>query len=649
MTVIDTSRRTGLLETTDEQIDEIVTHGDPIALRALLYQFTGDEQLLTMAIDFAPYGSIKVPILADPADIEAVRAEAAAFLKAYRDSGAGPIEFGPPERLARTLALATGRDALPTDELPLWLEELALDPWARAAEWPEEPPAEQLEAFSVVVIGAGMGGLNAAVNLKHAGIDVTVIEKNPGVGGTWYENRYPGARVDTPGRCYTHIFGVSYRVPSTFSTWRENQAYFEWVADTFGIREQIHFDTEVTSVIWDEEDAHWTITANGPDGPRSWRANAVVSAVGLLSRPSLPVIDGMDEFEGRAVHTAQWPEDLDLSGKRVAVIGTGCTGYQMVPEVALVAEHVTVFQRTPQWVIGVPGYRSPMNPQVAWLDRNFPYHVNVMRFLANWSARPELAALQYNIEPEFEDPHTRSTYNKAVRDLCISSLEKKLAARPELIDKMIPEHPPFSARPVIVDSEYSILDALVRDNVTLVTDGVREITRTGVTAADGTHHEVDVIVYATGYKANDFLWPMEVRGREGQTAAQLWAKDGPRAYVGAMLPGFPNFFMLYGPNTNPFGGGLGVINREEMVTRFSIGWMQQLILHAKRSVEVTEDAYWRYNQELDKREAIKVYLDPRAHNYYRNEHGRSAANCPFPATEMWRMLRTPNVDDIVVR
>jgi 4-hydroxyacetophenone monooxygenase len=649
MAVVDASQRAELLEASDEQIHEAVTYADPIVLRGLLYQLTGDERLVSMAVTTAYFGTAEFAALAEESDIEFVRATAAEFLSAYRDSGAGAIELGPPERLPRSLALVAGLEQLPEDELGLWLEELAVDPWARGVEWEAGVPPGRLQDFSVLVIGAGMGGLNAAVQLKHAGIEFVVIEKNSGVGGTWFENRYPGARVDSPSRNYTHIFGAEYLPPYAFCPWDENERYFNWLADRFDVRDSIAFDTEVTSVVWDEGGAEWEVTAEGPEGRRVWRANAVISAVGFLSRPNLPEIDGADEFGGQAFHTARWPQDLDLAGKRVAVIGTGCTGYQLIPEIALEAAHVDVFQRTPQWVFDVPGYRSPFPPQVTWLDRNFPFHVNFMRFQSNWMARPEVAALMFDVDPEFEDPHTRSAFNKRTREDRIEFLQRKLAGRPELIEKMIPGHPPFSARPVAVDSEYSILDALLRDNVTLITDGIRRLTPTGIEITDGTHREVDVIVYATGFHANRFLGPMEVRGRGGRRAKDLWAKDGPRAYIGTMLPGFPNFFMLYGPNTNPFGGGLGVVNHEEMITRFALECMQQMILDGNDSVEVSEAAYWRFNHELDQRDALKVYCDPRVTNYYRNEHGRSATNCPFPATEMWRMLRTPNFEDVIVR
>lgn len=639
--------RPELLEASDEQIDDAVAYADPMVMRGLLYQLTGDEALaaIPVTITRSAFGS-DLAGLANPDDVTTVRHKAADFLKAYRDSGAGPLDVGPRERLPRSLALIAGKE-LPGDELELWLEELALDPWARGLRWEEPPPAERLRQFSVVVIGAGMGGLNAAVQLKRAGIPFTVIEKNSGVGGTWFENRYPGARVDSPSRAYTHLFGVDYGYPNPYCGWEENEKYFNWIADTFGLRDDIVFETEVESVTWDEAAAEWEVIATTRDGRRAWRANAVFSAVGFLSRPSLPDIEGIDQFRGRAFHTARWPQDLPLEGKRFAVIGTGCTGYQAVPELALVAEHVYVFQRTPQWLFPLRGYRSPFPPQIPWLDRNFPFHTNFMRFRADWGAGGFEGNHQVmNIDPEWEDRHTRSAGNKRTRDGCIAFLESKLAARPELVEKMTPPHPPMSARPVLVDSDYSIADALTRPNVSLVTEGIHRVTPNGIETADGREIEVDVIVFATGFRATDFLWPMEVRGR-GRTVDELWAADGPRAYRGVMMPGFPNFFVIYGPNTNVYNG-MQLVQIEELVTRFALDRVKELIIDNKRAVDVTGAAYHRYNDLLDEWEARKIYSDPRAHNYFRGQYGRSPTNCGIPGGEMWRLLREPGEGDLII-
>lgn len=301
-----------LLEASDATIADAVAHADPLVLRGLVYQLTGDSDLLDVELTtMVLSGYRKLPFVKDPADVERIRAAAAAFLREYRDSGAGQIPIGPSERLHRSLSLTAGTE-VETVELDLWREELALDPWARGLAWSGNAAPTNAGEFSVVVIGAGMGGLNAAVHLKHAGIPFTVLEKNSNVGGTWFENRYPGARVDSPSRNYSHVFGVDFIYRHPFSTQSENEAYFNWVADTFDVRGDIEFDTEVSSIVWDDVSREWEITANQHDGRRVWRANAVISAVGFLSRPNIPKLQGIEDFGGDCFHTAQWPAGLDL-------------------------------------------------------------------------------------------------------------------------------------------------------------------------------------------------------------------------------------------------------------------------------------------------------------------------------------------------
>jgi len=530
-------------------------------------------------------------------------------------------------------------EEVPEAERDMWLEQTALDPWIRGISWKKIPPAEKREQFLVGIIGAGLSGLAAAVHLKRAGIPFIVIEKNPEVGGTWYENRYPGARVDSPSRSYTHLFGVSFPYPYNFCPRDENMKYMRWVADNFGVREKISFNTEVKSVIWDEAEQQWIVSTKTPSGGKTWTFNAVISCVGFLSRPNMPEIEGMESFAGRSCHTAQWPDDLDVAGKRVAVIGSGASGYQTSPELAKIAGHLYLFQRTPSWCFENPMYVTPLPKQSVWLDQNFPFYANFARFRLSWLYGPRNVEASAKSDPHFQDPYAASAANKQSRDARIAYISKKLAGRPDLIQKMIPPAPPMSSRPIMIDTEDSIFEALMRDNVTLVTDGIEKITPKGIVSA-GSEICVDIIIYATGFKANDFLWPMEIRGRDGVRVEELWEKDGARAYIGSMLPGFPNFFMAYGPNTNNFGG-FQIIDLLEIEIRFALRCIAGLIEQQKRAVDVKTDAYWRFNDELDREEKRMIYMDPRVKNYYRNDHGRSAVNGPVDFRRMWNWLLDP--------
>lgn len=643
---IDTDAvRLELLSASDAEIAHAVKYSDPMALRGLIYQLTGDETLVDVHVHKQRVFLADAVIPASDADVALIQDRAADFLKRYRDSGARPLGLGPVERLPKSLALAAG-EALNPDELDMWIEETAIDLWARALVWPDTPDPKALEKFNVAVIGAGMGGLNAAAQLRKAGIPFFVIEKNADVGGTWYENIYPGARVDTPSRAYTHIFGADFIFDYPFSPQSQNQAYFEWIADRHGVRDHTHFNTEVRTMAWNEPEGLWIIETLGPDGPQTFKANGVISATGLLARPNIPAFDGEAHFKGPVFHTARWPTDLDYAGKRVAVIGTGATGYQLVPEIAKTAAHVFVVQRKPQWVFDVPGYLSPLPPEVTWLDRNLPYHINFLRFRTNWLTGEHVYGEVFNLDPKWQDERSRSALNDRIIKDRIAYIERKFADRPELIAPMIPAHPPFSSRPILVDSADNIYDALLRDNVTLIPGGVERITPKGFVSS-GREHEADIIVKATGFRANDMLWPMEIVGRGGQTVEQFWARDGCRAYVsGSIMPGFPNFFILYGPNTNPAQGG-GIVNHEEMVTRFALECFARLILEKKKSVDVHEPAFLRYNQLLDVREKSKIYTDRRAQTYYMNKHERSSIMCPFGPSELWKMLKDRDEDDLI--
>jgi 4-hydroxyacetophenone monooxygenase len=607
--------RRELLEASDAFIDDAVQFADPMVLRGLIYQLTGDPEIADTELTMIARSAIPMPAPANPEVAQLLRRKAAEYLKAYRDSGGGAVGPGPEERLHESIRLTWGQP-IADENIQMYAEELALDPWARSLDWSNGTGPAAREGFSVTVIGAGMGGLNAALQLKRAGIPFTVVEKNGGVGGTWHENRYPGARVDTPSRSYTHIFGVDFGYPNPYCPQSENQRYFDWVADNFDLRRQIQFHTEVRSLTWNEDDAMWDIHILGPDGERHIRSNAVITAVGFLNRPNIGTIEGHEAFQGPSWHTSRWPDSVDLRGKRVAVVGTGATGYQTIPELALEADHVTVFQRTPQWVTPSPGYRSPFPPQVGWLDRNLPYYTNFMRLRT--AVGGDFSHV-VEIDPDFKDPHSN------------------------LVEVMTPPHPYFSARPIIVDPEYSILDAIQRDNVTLVTGGIDRVNATGIRDQEGVQHDVDVIVYATGFHATEYLYPMQIIGRGGRSIEDYWADGGARAYRCCMVPGFPNMWSIYGPNSN---GALTVASFHEMVTLYALQCIEKLIVEKKRSADVTEEAYWRFAEEVDEANRRKVWSDPRAHNYYWTKHNRSAVMNPFSGTHMWRLLRHVEFGDL---
>ena len=608
-----------------------------MVLRGALFLQTGDEELLGINLDSKTSQDETSAEVRDAEDKAMLRAKAAEFLGALLSGKVKPATSHSPEHLRRSLEMTAGFE-IPVADQAIWFEEAAIDQWARGIRWSGSGAPKSREDYLVAVIGTGPSGLNAAVQLKRAGIPFVVIEKNADVGGSWFENRYPGARVDAASRGYTHSFGVNYPYPYSYCPQEEVLAYLRWVADEFDLRDHIVFDTEVTSMTWDDQGQMWDIAADGP-GRKAWRVNAVITCVGFLSRAKMPDIEGIDTFEGVGCHTTRWPTGLDVAGKRVAVIGSGASGYQTLPVIARTASHAYLFQRTPSWLFQDPHYLKKVPEEILWLEQNFPYYSNFARFRLTAARNPVTARVSTRFDPEFTDPHAGSAFNKKVRDACIAFLEKSLAGRPDLIEKMIPPSPPMSTRPIRVDTADNVLSALLRENVSLVADPIERVTPAGVLAG-GVEYDVDIIVYATGFKANDYLWPMEIRGRDGVRIEEVWEKDGPRAYLGSMVPGFPNLFMAYGPNTNNFGG-FQVMDLLELVTQFGLRCIAGMIERGARSVDVTTDAYWRFAEELDREEALMLYKHPRARSYYLNEHGRSAVNNPIDTRRLWRWMNDP--------
>jgi len=474
---------TELLKASDQEITDAVAQADKTVLRGLLYHLTGDESLVGIKSAPLARGFITVQAVTDPADIKLLETKTVDFLKAYRDGGAGELPDAPPERLRKSLSLAAGAD-IAERELGMWIEELALDPFARGFEWPKAPDAKTLEDFKVLLIGSGMNGLNTAAQLKHLGIPFVVVEKNADVGGTWYENVYPGARVDTPSRGYSFICATGFDHPYAYGPQSDNFKYTRWMAEKHDVLQHFEFETEVKSLTWDEKAKLWEVVGEGPKGTKTWRVNAVISAVGFLSRPNVPKLEGEDEFKGALFHTARWPKGLDVKGKRVAVVGSGSSGYQLFPVVAELAEHAYLFQRTPSWVFDVEGYLTPLPPKVNWLERNVPLYRNFLRFRSKWLHGPNILGHVFNADPKTNAP---------IREQRLKFLQDKFAKHPELLEKMMPKYPPNASRPVLCDSKYGVYDALMRDNTTLVTDGIARLTKNGIVDGKGKVRKIKII------------------------------------------------------------------------------------------------------------------------------------------------------------
>jgi len=544
------------------------------------------------------------------------------------------------ERLHPMLEYLAGTDQI-DDYLELLRDELALGEDLRAPGWHKENLAPD-RPFRVAVIGAGMSGILAAHRLRQAGAEVVVFEKDTDVGATWLENSYPGCRVDVSNHFYCYSFAQRTDWPDHYSPRDVLLEYFRGVAEDCGVRPLIRFETEVQALRFDESRSTWTVQVVGPDGGSSnVEAHAVISAVGQLNRPNLPEIAGRDSFSGLAFHSARWDHTVDLAGKRVAVIGTGASAAQLIPHVAEQAAELTIFQRTPAWFLPTPDYQDPVSPQSQWLFRNVPGYANWYRF---WIFFQNVEGLigAARVDSDWEG-HEGSVglFNDAVRQLFTAYLEAELADRPDLLARVLPAYPPFAKRFIRDDGAWA--KTLRRDDVELVTDAITEITPGGVRTADAVEHPVDVIIYGTGFTASDFLMPMEVVGRDGVELHDRWAGDA-RAYLGITLPGFPNLFMLYGPNTNIVVNG-SITYFSECGVQYILGCVRALLEGDVAALEPKVAVHDAFNERVDAENRKMAWGVATVHSWYRNATGRTAQNWPFSLLDYWRATRAPDLDE----
>lgn len=529
------------------------------------------------------------------------------------------------------------------DYLPLLLEELAFkDEDPRAPAWHKDDLAPD-RPFTIAVIGAGMSGILAGIRLRQAGVPFVIFEKNQDVGGTWFENSYPGARVDNQNHLYSYSFAQRKDWPFYFSTQAVLHDYFRRCAAEFGVREHVRFGTEVVSMDFDEARGSWTLCLRSAAGEEAFEANAVISAVGQLNRPHIPDIRGLSSFAGPSFHSAQWDHSVDLRGKRVAVIGNGASASQFIPVVAEQAAELRIFQRTPNWYMPVPNYHDPVPEGMRWLFTHIPHYAQWYRFWLFWyscDAPLEMA----RVDPNW--PHKERSVgpmNDWARELMAGYLHDQFKDRPDLLEKVIPNYPPAAKRIVLDNGIWPA--TLKRENVRLVTDPIAEITPSGLRTCDGEDHPADVIIFGTGFQASRFLTPMKVRGRGGVDLHEQWNGDA-RAYMGITIPSFPNLFLMYGPNTNIVVNG-SIVYFSECEVTYIMDCIRLLLEKGHRAMDCRKDVHDEYNVRIDEGNRQMAWGVASVNTWYKNEKGRVSQNWPFTLLEYWRQTKHVNPADYV--
>jgi cation diffusion facilitator CzcD-associated flavoprotein CzcO len=476
----------------------------------------------------------------------------------------------------------------------------------------------------VAIIGAGFGGIAAAVRLKQAGIpDVVLFERSHDVGGVWRENTYPGAACDVPSHLYSLSFAPKADWSRRFAPQAEIHRYLQDVARDFDVLRNVRFRTEVLAAAFDEERGTWRLTLSGGE---EHEADVLIAATGQLSRPSTPAVPGLERFEGTMFHSAQWDHGHDLTGKRVAVIGTGASAIQFVPAIAGRTASLTVFQRSAPYVLGKPdrAYRERAKkafarvPGLLRLSREGNYFSN------------ELRSLGFNTEPRLLFAH-RARYRRHLREV---------VADPALRQKLTPSDPMGCKRILMSNDWYQ---ALQLPQVDVVTEPISEVRAHSVVTADGVDREVDTIVLGTGFAATEFLVPMTVTGRDGRDLHAQW-KDGASAYLGTVVPGFPNFFVLYGPNTN-----LGH-NSILVMLEAQIGWVVQAVRAMRagriRRLEVRPDVAAAFDSWVQERIGHTVFAGG-CRSWYLTPDGRNTQNWPASTLTFRRRLRRLRLEEFL--
>lgn len=621
-----------------EFLKRAIAAAHPNALRLALYQLTGRSAFTNMKLVKQPiWGGTYEQLTLAPEDLTRLRDMALEILSAEPfESGGDPDKT----RAAELIKVFLGGADPDKFIVDMGWEELSFEPFPRGVTWEREPATELKNKFHVLVVGAGAAGLTAGVQLGQLGVPYTIIERNAGVGGTWWTNDYPDARVDTASHIYQLSYMRNYPWRHYYAVQPELQHYFERVATDYDVKRHIRFNSEIVSAEWNEAESAWHVVVRDNQGRESrLTAQAIISAAGVFNQPNVPNIPGIDTFRGRIFHTTAWDHSYDYAGKCVSLIGVGSTGAQLMPALARRAASVTAFQRSPQWVGPRDGYRDPVSREVQWLFDNIPYYWNWFCF-ANFHSTSDVRFLQICDREWQSSGGLISKRNDSLRAHLRDYVMRKVGHVPELASRLVPNFPPFAKRLIADNGWY---DALLQDHVELVTDSIAEITPLGIKTVDGRVRPADLIVLAGGFKTERYLWPVTYRGRGGISLEEAWSKDGARAYLGLTVPDFPNLFIIYGPNAQARSGG--VMQWLEIWVRYSVKAITLMIERNIKSIDCRPEVFARYNEALDVALKDSIWDESGARSYYINAHGRQSTNMPWEPCDYYEWTKSPNLED----
>lgn len=631
---------------TDEELSTLIPYLSPVILAASAVHMSGRMDIIRSSRRpqrpmFS--GDLSGALAAEEAT--QIRRQALWVIKNWRDGGCNEAYRPSDAEFQEMLNFVTGVD-LPPGYLPLIREDMTLDNTdPRAFKWATAVSRERKSRYPVIIIGAGMSGILMGLRLRQAELPFVILEKAAAVGGTWYNNRYPGLRVDVPSHAYSYSFVKGQDWSHLYAYREELETYFSKCCGDFGVSDHIRFGAEVVRADWIETERHWQVRVRASDGTEEkLKARALISAAGFFREPSIPQIEGAKCFAGAQFHAGRWRSDVELSGKRVGVVGNAATALQMIPPLAEIVDRLTVFQRSPSWTLVNPDYTRKLHPAERWATSHLPGYEDWMRTTVfNWPG--DLGPEVMMIDPQWpQDGRATSPFNDFARQRAVASYQLHLADRPDLLEKLLPDYPLFTKRPTISDGFY--FEALKRENVSLVTKSISRLTPTGIIDDGGGSHELDVIIYATGYKVQEFLSPMAIIGRGGIELHAYW-NDRPGGYLGIVVPKFPNFFLMYGPGTNLGYNGNLIFNSELQAT-YIASCLRLLVEEDREVLEVREAVFEEYMERTGRELEKFVWSAPYGTTYFRNSTGRVTTNTPWSLLNMWTWTRNADPADFLV-
>ncbi len=491
--------------------------------------------------------------------------------------------------------------------------------------------------LEVLIIGAGMSGILAGIRLAELGIKFKIYEKNIRVGGTWYENKYPGSRVDIANHFYSYSFEENHHWSEHFSQQPELLEYFEKCFYKYGIEKNTYFETEVISATFDELTELWSVTSQNKHNQIQEKTNIIISCVGQLNQPNIPKINGIDDFQGNIFHSSQWPDNDVISDQKVAVVGSGASAFQIVPSIAESCKELTIFQRSPPWMFPNPIYHEAVDQGKKWLLANLPFYSRWYRFLLFYPGSDQLLDSLF-IDPSWKESHSINQDNDAMRELFTEAMMSQISDE-SLIEKVIPKYPPFGKR--MLQDNGAWLRALHLSKVNLLSEGVTDMSSKGIISSDQ-EIELDTIIFATGFKAQEFFCPMKIDGGYGDFNKIY--EDSPKSYLGITFSTMPNFFAMYGPGTNLAHAGSIIFNSECQIN-YICSAIEYLANNNLKKFKVKRDVEQQYQDSFEKRHQQMVWEHEKVSSWYQNSSGKVVTTSPWKLLEYWNWTKKFNSDD----